>query len=166
MKKAIFFDRDGTINRAVDKYYIWRSEDFKINKGIVESLQKFRDNGFIFIIISNQSGIAKNEYSVQDTENVHEYLISKLKNKGIEIAEIYYCPHHPDHSGKCLCRKPGSLLIEKAIARFHIDPSKSFLIGDSERDIEAGEKAGIRGILIKQNENILPCCKKILKGKI
>lgn len=163
MNKAIFLDRDGTINYVTDKYYITKPEDFIINEGVMDGMKLLRDRGFIFIVISNQSGIAKGLYSIEDAEKVHEFLIAELAKENIEIAEIYYCTHHPDTGGRCLCRKPGSLLIEKALARFHIDPAMSFLIGDAGRDIEAAERAGVKGILIKQNENILPYCESLLK---
>jgi D-glycero-D-manno-heptose 1,7-bisphosphate phosphatase len=78
-----------------------------------------------------------------------------LKKNNIAVADIYYCPHHPD-TGKCLCRKPDSLLIEKVMARFNLSPDSSYFIGDSERDIQAAEKAGIKGILISENAD-LPC---------
>lgn len=165
MNKAIFFDRDGTLNHVVNKYYISKTEDFIINTGVIESLNVLKNEGYIFVVISNQSGIAKKLYTIEDAEKVHSFLISELKKEKIEIAEIYFCPHHPEYNGKCLCRKPDSLLIEKAIARFQIDPSKSFFIGDAKRDIEAGEKAGLKGILISPNENFLHICKtQIIKS--
>lgn len=164
MNKAIFFDRDGTLNYVVDKYYIFKTEDFIINEGVVESIKLLRDHGFIFIVISNQSGIAKKIYSIEDAEKVHSYFKAELAKENIEIAEIYFCPHHPGYNGKCLCRKPDSLLIEKAISRFEIDPTQSYFIGDAKRDTDAAEKAGVQGILINPNENLFQICKtKIIK---
>ena len=74
-----------------------------------------------------------------------------MEKAGVTITEIYYCPHHPDFNGNCLCRKPGSLLVEKAMARFDIDPKASYFIGDRPRDAEAGEKVGVKGILVPSN---------------
>ncbi|RLD62926.1 MAG: HAD family hydrolase [Bacteroidetes bacterium] len=161
MNKAIFLDRDGVINSDKGHYYIYKVEDFKINEGIVESLQKFQENNFLLIIISNQGGVSKGIYSIKDVEKVHEYLKSNLKKYNIELTEIYYCPHHSSNE-KCLCRKPNTLMLEKAIARFNINVSESFLIGDGERDIEAGKKVGLHTIKIDANENISKYCKLII----
>ncbi len=102
------------------------------------------------IVVSNQSGIAKGLYKQSDVELLHDYMLKEFSKNNIFISEIYYCIHHPDVS-KCICRKPDSVFIEKGLARFDIDPSKSYFIGDKERDVEAGEKAGVTGILIEAN---------------
>jgi D-glycero-D-manno-heptose 1,7-bisphosphate phosphatase len=104
----------------------------------------------LLIIVTNQSGVAKGLYKQEDVELVHGYLLNEFTKNNITISEVYYCLHHPDVSN-CICRKPGSLFVEKALARFHIDPAKSYFIGDKERDTEAGEKAGVKGILIEAN---------------
>ncbi|MCK5822929.1 MAG: HAD family hydrolase [Bacteroidales bacterium] len=161
MNKAIFLDRDGVINNDKGHYYIYKIEDFKINDGIVESLKKFQENNYLLIIISNQGGISKGIYTIEQVEEVHNYLKKYLKNCNIELTEIYYCPHHSSNE-KCLCRKPNTLMLEKAIARFNIDVSTSYLIGDGVRDIEAGEKVGLHTIKIDANENILKYCKLIV----
>ena len=163
MNKAIFFDRDGVINNDKGHYYIYKIEDFKINEGIVESLKKFQENNYLLIIISNQGGISKGIYTIEQVEEVHNYLKNYLQKHNIELTEIYYCPHHSSNE-KCLCRKPNTLLLEKAIARFNIDVSSSFLIGDGDRDIEAGNKIGLHTIKIETNENILKYCKLIVNS--
>jgi D-glycero-D-manno-heptose 1,7-bisphosphate phosphatase len=159
-KKALFLDRDGVINRETGTY-IYKPEDFELNAGILEALEIFRERGFMLIVISNQGGIGQNIYKQMHVEKLHAILKEQLSGHGIELSEIYYCPHHPV-SGKCLCRKPGSLMIEKAIARFNIDPSLSYMIGDRERDIIAAEKAGVKGILINSNESLLNYVEKII----
>ncbi len=151
--KAVFFDRDGVINNEEHNYYIFRKEDFRLNPGIVEAMKSLRDKGFIFFIISNQGGIAKGLYSREDVERVHDYLCGILSDSGIELKEIYYCPHHPLFE-KCLCRKPGTLLIEKALSRFTIDASQSWFIGDRDSDMEAGQKAGLKVYKVKSNQNM------------
>lgn len=153
MKKAIFLDRDGVINNNENRYYITKPEDLNLNKGISEALKTFQDLGFYLIIISNQSGISKKLYSKEDCDRIHDRLRKVLSGEGIHIKEIYYCPHHPEVEN-CLCRKPGSLLFEKALSRFNIDPSQSWMIGDSERDITAAETAGLKTILIRPNEDV------------
>lgn len=150
MKKAIFLDRDGVINNPKNNYYVWLKKDFIFNEHIFKIIKKYQNSGYILIIISNQSGIAKGFYKKQDTNKLHDYMNQEFRKRGIIVSEIYYCPHHPEFS-KCLCRKPDSLLLEKAISRFDIDVQKSFFIGDSERDISAAEKVGIKGILIEKN---------------
>ena len=148
MNKAIFLDRDGVIN--VERGYTHRLEDFVILPDLIEVLQLLQQKGYLLIIISNQSGVAKELYQQCEVEVLHKYLIEELSNNDITLSEIYYCIHHPDVSN-CICRKPDSLFVEKALARFNIDSTKSYFIGDKERDVEAGEKAGVKGILIEAN---------------
>lgn len=148
MNKAIFLDRDGVINR--ERGFTYRLEDFEILSGLSEALIEFRKRGYLLIVVSNQSGIAKGLYTQADVEVLHLHLIQTLKVEGIFFDEIYYCVHHPDVS-KCICRKPDSLFIEKALARFNIDPRKSFFIGDKDRDVGAAQKAGVKGLLIVAN---------------
>jgi len=148
MNKAIFLDRDGVINR--ERGFTYRLEDFEILPGLIEGLKEFRRRGYLLIVVSNQSGIAKGLYKQTDVEILHTYLIETLKESGLAFDEIYYCVHHPDVS-KCICRKPDSLFVEKALARFNIDPAQSYFIGDKERDTEAAEKVGVKGILIEAN---------------
>ena len=159
--KAIFLDRDGVINDGT-LYYTYRKEDFKFNRGIFTGLQMLRDAGFIFIVITNQAGVAKGIYTEKDVESLHTYMCDELRKRGIEIAAVYYCPHYPEISGPCECRKPGTKMIDDAVAQFNIDRSASFLIGDGERDIEAAHRAGITGIKIGKNESIVPYCRKII----
>ena len=124
MTKAIFIDRDGVINSDVGHYYIYRKEDFVLNDGILEALKQFQDAGYLLIVITNQGGINKGEYSINDVEEVHQKLRNLLSAADIQLTDIYYCPHH-DTLQTCLCRKPLNLNIEKAIARFDIDRSLS-----------------------------------------
>lgn len=151
MNKAVFLDRDGVIN--FERGFTYRLEDFKILPDVFEMLRKWQDKGYLLVVASNQSGIAKELYKQEDVEMLHEYLLNELRKNKIVISEIYYCVHHPDVS-KCICRKPDSLMVEKAAARFNIDVKKSFFIGDKDRDVEAAEKAGVKGILIEANSSL------------
>jgi len=160
MKKAIFLDRDGTINNNCDHYYIWRKEELLLNPGVGEALAELRSRGYMLIVITNQGGISKGEFTARDVDLLHVHLRSMLAQAGISLDEVYYCPHHPMVES-CLCRKPQPLMIEKALARFGIDPLSSWMIGDAERDIEAGKAAGLRTILIEPNSDL----RKVL-GKI
>lgn len=152
-QKAVFFDRDGVLNNEESNYYIFRTRDFFLNPGIIETLKILRDRGYIFVVITNQGGISKNLYTHKDVQDIHDLLTVQLKESGIELAEIYYCPHHSDNE-KCLCRKPGIINIQKAISRFNIDPLRSWFVGDRETDMEAGRKAGLKTILVEANRNM------------
>ena len=154
MQKAIFLDRDGVLINDAGQYYIYETDDIIINNGVIDALKKFTDMGFLLIVISNQGGIAKQIYTKEDVEKIHSELKKQFEIEGIDIKEYYYCPHHSDVE-KCLCRKPEPLLIEKALARFNIDPNKSFMIGDNKRDVDAGKRVGLSCIKIKPNQNLL-----------
>jgi D-glycero-D-manno-heptose 1,7-bisphosphate phosphatase len=150
MTKAIFLDRDGVINTERGDY-TFRLEDFCINDGLIEFMQKMKKLGYIFIVVTNQGGVSRGLFTAKDVSIVHNYLIDELLIHDLELAEIYACMHHQNFT-RCLCRKPESIFFEKAIARFDIDISKSIMIGDSDRDILACEKAGIKGIRVQPNE--------------
>jgi D-glycero-D-manno-heptose 1,7-bisphosphate phosphatase len=152
MQKAIFLDRDGIVNHELGDY-VRREEDFKLNESLVPFLMDMQKRGFVFIVISNQGGLAKGLYDHSFLDRIHTKLISGLSEQGIALKEIYYCPHHPDY-GKCICRKPDSLLIEKALSRFDIDAEHSWFIGDNARDMVAAEKAGVKGILVDSNADL------------
>ncbi len=152
MKKAIFLDRDGVINEDILNY-TWRVSDFRILPGVIDACKKFLEKGYRLIVITNQGGIAKGLYTHEEVDILHSHMAGEFKKHGITFDEIYYCPHH-NETGKCLCRKPGSLLVEKAIARFNIDPSASYFIGDRERDTQSGDSAGVKGILVDVNSDL------------
>ncbi len=161
-KKAIFLDRDGVLNQEVGDY-IKRFDDFKILPHVFDGLKILQKAGYLLIVITNQGGLAKGEYSLNDLNQMHDFLRSEISKSDVTITDIFYCPHHPV-SGNCLCRKPGSLLVEKALSKYRIDPGQSFFIGDKKRDIQCGEAVGIKGILIKPNEDWIPLAKIIAAG--
>jgi D-glycero-D-manno-heptose 1,7-bisphosphate phosphatase len=153
MNKAVFLDRDGVINHELGDY-VCRLEDFHVLEHNFKPLKELQARGYLIIVITNQGGLAKGWYSDETLTKMHEHLKKTYAENGIDLKEIYYCNHHPEYNGKCLCRKPGSLMLEKAIARFNIDASKSYFIGDRERDVIAGEAAGVTGILIDSDQPI------------
>lgn len=161
MNKAVFLDRDGTLNSDEGHYYIYKPEDFVLNKGVAEGLRLLQNSGFLLIVVTNQGGVAKGEYTEQDVEAVHSYMLDLFQKEAIHIDDIYYCPHH-DNISLCNCRKPNSGMFEKAIKKHKLNRSHCYTIGDSKRDIEASEKAGIKGYQIEKNSSILPICKKIV----
>jgi D-glycero-D-manno-heptose 1,7-bisphosphate phosphatase len=164
MNKAVFLDRDGIINREIGDY-VTNIDDFEFNNGIVDSIKLLKDNDYLVIVITNQGGISKGIFSLDDFQSLNNYMLSELKKMKADIDEVYYCPHHPDVT-KCLCRKPEPLMIEKAIARFNIDREKSYMIGDAPRDVLAAERAGVKGILVEPNTNLLEIVKGIIQGSL
>ena len=153
MNKAVFLDRDGVLNKELGDY-VCRLEDFKVLGHNFEALKELQNRGYLLIVITNQGGLAKGWYTVDILNKMHDQLKKEYAEQGVLISEVYYCNHHPEYNGKCLCRKPGSLMLEKAVARFEIDASQSYFIGDRERDVLAGEAAGVKGILIDSDQPI------------
>lgn len=151
--KAVFLDRDGVLNKELGDY-VCRVEDFEVLEHNFTTLKQLQDNGYLLIVVTNQGGLAKGWYSEEALAAMHHHLKASYEARGVHFTEIYYCNHHPEYNGKCLCRKPGSLMLEKAVARFEIDPSRSYFIGDRERDVIAGELAGVKGILINSDQPI------------
>ena len=151
MKKAIFLDRDGTIN--VEKDYIYKSEDLVFEEGTIEALKTFKNLGYILIVVSNQSGIARGYFTEEDLNIFNNNMNEILKKNGVEITEFYCCPHHPDGIGEykkvCECRKPNNKMIEDAIKKYNIDRKKSYMVGDKISDIEAGFKSNLKTVLVK-----------------
>lgn len=152
--KAIFIDRDGVINANDKHYYVYKKDQFEFIDGIIDLLQRLTELNYLIIVITNQGGIAKGSYSLKDVEALHKYMCKVLENQKVIIHEIYVCPHYPTF-GLCLCRKPNSISIEKALARFNLIKEKCVFIGDSETDMVAAQNAGIRGILVEGNKNCL-----------
>jgi len=163
MNKAVFIDRDGVINNDEGHYYVYKPEDFKLNKDIIEGFQVLQKAGYKLIIITNQGGVAKGEYTEDDVEIVHGHFLQIMFDNEIRITDIYYCPHHNTVSD-CDCRKPKPGMIMQAIDEHQIDKNHSYLIGDSARDIEAGTAAGLKQCFkIEANASILPACKAIVE---
>ncbi len=153
MRKVVFLDRDGVVNVERGEY-TYRLEDFVYTEQLFEALADIAAKGFDFIIITNQGGIAKGIYTHEDVLRINRDMIQSFEAHNLNLLDIYYSPYHSDFS-ESLSRKPDSLMFEKAIHRYDVDTSKSFMIGDSERDIIASEKVGIKGIQIKANSSLL-----------
>jgi D-glycero-D-manno-heptose 1,7-bisphosphate phosphatase len=160
MKKAVFLDRDGVLNKERGEY-TYKTVDFEWVPDAIKALKLLNENGFELIIISNQGGVSKNLYTKTDIFNIENAIKQPLEKYGINILDTFYCPHH-DAIEKCLCRKPKSLMLEKAIAKHNIDPEQSYFIGDSDRDMIAGQQVGVKGILMQPNVSLLLAVKDIL----
>jgi len=141
MNKALFLDRDGVIN--VEKNYLYKIEDFEFIDGIFELCKYYERLGFIIVVVTNQSGIARGFYSEEEFEILTSWMKEEFLKQDILISKVYYCPHHPKISGACSCRKPNPGMLLDASKDLNIDLAKSIIIGDKERDIEAGLAAGL-----------------------
>ncbi len=155
MNKAVFLDRDGTIN--VEKQYLYKIEDFELLPGVIEGLKLLQEAGFLLIIITNQSGIARGYYTEEEFKELNDWMLGELLKRGINIAAVYYCPHLPDarinrYRINCECRKPKLGLYQKAIEEFNIDIVHSWSIGDRKRDCSICEHSECHGYLIGTNE--------------
>jgi D-glycero-D-manno-heptose 1,7-bisphosphate phosphatase len=140
-KKALFLDRDGTIN--VDKGYVFKPEDFEFQTGIFELVRKYSIEGFLIFVITNQSGIARGMYTEAEYRKLTQWMVKKFAEQNIRIEKVYHCPHLPEIDGPCECRKPKPGMIVQAMNEYGINPKLSVVIGDSERDLLAGKNAGI-----------------------
>lgn len=152
-KKIVFLDRDGVINKKADEHcYITKVSDFVFNEDIFGVVSKLKDDGFEFIVITNQRGIARNLYNEEQLDEIHEHMTVEFHKKGIEILDIFYCPHEND---VCDCRKPKDGLLKLACAKYPVDLLNSVLISDSSADVSMGEKFGIgKNILIQADTPI------------
>lgn len=152
MTKAIFLDRDGVINQE-RKDYVKKVEEFVILENVPDAINLIKNNGFLVIIITNQSAVNRKLLTIENLDRIHEKLQKYLKEHNTSLDGIYFCPHTP--SENCKCRKPEPGLIIQAVNDFEIDISQSFMIGDSKKDIQAAENAGCKGILLKKNQTLL-----------
>lgn len=150
-RRAVFLDRDGTIN--IEKDYLYRIEDFEFIPGAPEAIKKLKDAGFLVIVVTNQSGVARGYYTLEDVECLHAHIREELARIGASIDAFYVCPHHPKegfgaYKADCDCRKgkPGMLL--QAARDFDIDLKRSYMVGDKVADVEAGKNAGCRSVMV------------------
>lgn len=144
--KAVFLDRDGTINKEVN--YLYRKDDFEFIPNAPKAIKLFHELGYKVIVITNQAGVARGFYKENDIEILHNYISLLLEKENTYIDAYYYCPHHPEgtideFSYICNCRKPEIGMIEKALKDYNIDLKNSVFIGDKEIDIATGKRAGI-----------------------
>lgn len=150
--KAVFLDRDGTINHEV--HHLRRVEDLRLLPGTAKAIHDLNRLGYLVIVITNQSAIARGLVDEAGARAIHDELVGRLSKKGASLDGIYYCPHHPKGAVEkyrrvCVCRKPETGMIRKAAKKHNIDLKKSFFIGDTTCDIETGSRAGLTTILVK-----------------
>ena len=160
-QRAIFLDRDGTINKYVG--FLRNIEDFELIDGVAEAIKLINQSGYLAIVVTNQPVIARGEVTWEELNEIHRKMATLLGKEGAYIDGIYICPHHPDKGFEgerpeykidCDCRKPKPGLLLKAAENFNIDLSQSYMIGDSDRDVEAGRNAQVRGsVKIETNQD-------------
>ena len=151
LKKAIFLDRDGVVNKEVN--YLFKIEDFEFIDGIFNACLYFQNLGYAIIIVTNQSGIARKYYTENDYQTVTKWMLRQFEDRGIEILNVFHCPHGPEST--CECRKPKPGMFLKAKDEHNIYMEKSWMIGDKERDIIAANSARIDNtILVRSSHKI------------
>tara|TARA_B100001057_G_C22753864_1_gene912865 strand:+ start:294 stop:809 length:516 start_codon:yes stop_codon:yes gene_type:complete len=152
-KPACFLDRDGVIN--VENEYVYRIEDFIWIEGAKETIKYLNSSGFYVFVVSNQSGISRGYYSKEDVENLHNFINQELIDFNAHIDDFFYSPYHPDFHSKyphlSHLRKPNTGMLEMALNKWNFDKKRSFMIGDSQSDIECATKFGIRSHLFQEN---------------
>lgn len=151
MKRAVFLDRDGTIN--VDLGYLSKPNGLVFIRGAKEGVRLLKDKGFLVFIVTNQSGVGRGYFSQQALEAINERMLDEFSKEGVHIDGIYYCPHHP--RDRCKCRKPQPKIVKDIAQKLHIDLEHSYFVGDKLIDIQTGKNAGCRTVLINADSSSL-----------
>ncbi len=162
--KCVFLDRDGVLNKDIG--YLKFPEQLIILPGVIEALKKLKEAGFLLIIVTNQSGIAKGFFYEDDLKKVHNALLEIFNKNNIYIDDIFYCPHHVEgtvepYNISCDCRKPNTKMIKNSVIKYNIDLSKSYLVGDKDTDIQLAINAGLKSFCVKNDmyeydKNVVP----------
>lgn len=153
LRPAAFLDRDGVLN--VDVAYLHRIEDFQWIDGAPQAIRRLNDLGYLVFVVTNQSGVARGYYSEDDVHRLHAFMGQDLARVGAHIDAFRHCPHLPDGSVEayrqdCRCRKPEPGMVEDLLAAYPVDVARSFIIGDRQRDLDAGAACGVRGFLYQK----------------
>lgn len=164
-QKAVFLDRDGTINKYVG--FLRNIDEFELIDGVADAVKNFHQKGYLVIVITNQPVIARGEVSTEELEEIHNKMETLLGNEGTYVDDIFYCPHHPDkgfegerpeYKIECRCRKPKPGLILEAAEKYNIDLSNSYMIGDGDIDMLAGEAAGCKTVKLEGGMRLCDVC--------
>lgn len=145
VNKAVYLDRDGIINRKLEKDYVKNWDEFHFLPDTIKAIKTINEKGYLVIVVTNQRGIAKGLMTEKDLQEIHRRMCEELQKHGAYIDDIFYCPH--DIKDNCNCRKPKPGMLIEAQKKWNIDFAQSYIIGDSESDIEAGKRVGCKGIL-------------------
>lgn len=147
MNRGVLIDRDGTL--ITEENYLSDPEHVKFTPGAVEAVKRLNDAGRRVAVVSNQAGIARGMFGEEAARAIHCRIDLLLKLEGARVERYYLCPHHPDFSGPCRCRKPEPGMVLDAIRDFDLDPGGSWMIGDRLSDVEAGQRVGVPGVLVR-----------------
>ncbi len=148
MKKAVFFDRDGTL--IYDKIYLNDPEQIEYLPDVFEGVKLLQDKGFEFVVVTNQSGVPRGLVEIENLEKIHEIIRSDFMKHGIEILDFYYAPYSVESNHHW--RKPNPGMLEAGIEKFNIDPKQSWMVGDRMTDVEAGHRAGMQSVFLYGTE--------------
>ena len=143
--KGLFVDRDGVVNR--EQGYVWQLTDFVLEPAFLELAQHASKLGYRIVVVTNQGGVGKGLYTEADVELLHQHLYATLADLGVPAPLVFSCPHHPSTSA-CLCRKPNTLLFERALHLYRLDPRKCWMLGDRARDVIPAKQLGMQTVLI------------------
>jgi len=149
--KTIFLDRDGVINKEVG--YLHKIKDFEFINGVFNTCLYFQSIGYQIIIVTNQSGIDRGYYDEDDFHIVNNWMLEQFSNKGIDVLDVFFCPHGPDDN--CSCRKPRPGMFLQAQQKHHLDMESSWMIGDKEADIQAANTAGINHTILVKSGHVI-----------
>lgn len=147
LRPAVFLDRDGTIIEDAD--YLADPDGVRLVPGAVDALRRLREAGYLLVVVTNQSGIARGLYTEADYHAVAARLDGILEEEGVPVDAVKHCPHHPDETGPCACRKPAAGMYLEAAAELGIDPVRSWYVGDKVTDVLPARELGGRGILVR-----------------
>lgn len=152
LKRAVFLDRDGVINEVLTKRvkFVNQPNQFYFLPGVKEAIKRLNEHFDYVFVVTNQGGIGLGYMSEKQLNKIHDYMVAELKKKGATIHEVAYCPHKP--KAGCECRKPNSKMIEDLGAKYNIDFEKSYMVGDTDTDIQAGKKAGTKAVFIGESD--------------
>jgi D-glycero-D-manno-heptose 1,7-bisphosphate phosphatase len=147
VRRAVFLDRDGTLIREVG--YLSRLEDLEVLPGVAAALRRLGEAGYLRLVVTNQSGVARGYFDEAFVERTHGELVRRLRAEGASLEGFYVCPHHPDTTGECPCRKPRDGLVRRAAGEWGIDLEASWVVGDKPADVELARRSGCRGALVR-----------------
>nr|WP_160054269.1 D-glycero-beta-D-manno-heptose 1,7-bisphosphate 7-phosphatase [Shewanella litoralis] len=158
LKKAVFLDRDGVINK--DTGYVHNVDDFEYIDGVFEACLALKEMGYLLVVVTNQSGIARGMYSEDDFHHLTEWMDWNFADKGVDLDGIYYCPHHPEkglgeYKQDCDCRKPKPGMLNSASQFLNIDLSQSVMVGDKADDMRAAKAAGINSAILVRSGKVV-----------
>lgn len=147
MRRAVFLDRDGTLIREMG--YLSCLEELEVLPGVAGALRRLGEAGYVRLVVTNQSGVARGYFDAAFVEKAHGELLRRLQAEGAALEGFYVCPHHPDYTGECSCRKPRDGLVRRAAREWGLELAASWVVGDKPADVELARRAGCRAALVR-----------------